>query len=413
MGRTKTAPEQTASPDRFRFAFASCQQYEHGYYTAYRHMANEDLDLVCHLGDYIYEYGPDEYVAPGGNVRHHPAPEVMSLTDYRNRYALYKSDPDLQSAHAAFPWAFTWDDHEVENDYADEESQKGDPDGRFLRRRTNAYRACWEHMPLRSSRPRGSDLRLYQRLRFGDLVEMSVLDTRQYRSDQACARVTGEFVGGGQAVDNCPALFDEDRTMLGPRQERWVLDGLGRSKARWNVIAQQLLMAYLDEKPGSGVSFWTDGWDGYQPARPRILGYLHRRQISNPVVIGGDIHSFWATDLKADFRNEDSATVASEFVGTSITSAGVPQDVFESFLPDNPHIRFFDARLRGYVRCDIDQSRWRTDFQVVDNVRVQSSPLITLASSKWKSEGREYSRRKRPSGLSTPPSSRGGPQARR
>lgn len=133
-------------------------------------------------------------------------------------------------------------------------------------------------------------------------------------------------------------------------------------------------------KPGLGVSFWTDGWDGFQPARARILGYLHRRQISNPVAIGGDIHSFWATDLKADFRNEDSATVASEFVGTSITSAGVPQDVFESFLPDNPHIRFFDARLRGYVRCDIDQSRWRTDFQVVDNVRVQSSPLRTLAS---------------------------------
>jgi len=167
-------------------------------------MANEDLDLVCHLGDYIYEYGPDEYVAPGGNVRHHPAPEVMSLTDYRNRYALYKSDPDLQSAHAAFPWAFTWDDHEVENDYADEESQKGDPDGRFLRRRTNAYRACWEHMPLRSSRPRGSDLRLYQRLRFGDLVEMSVLDTRQHRSDQAAPASPGNSWEAGKQSTTVP-----------------------------------------------------------------------------------------------------------------------------------------------------------------------------------------------------------------
>jgi alkaline phosphatase D len=381
VGRTKPTPGRHQRVNRMRFAFASCQQFEHGYFTAYRHMANDDLDLVVHLGDYIYEYGPDEYVAPGGNVRRHRGSEIVSLADYRNRLAQYKRDPDLQAAHAAFPWVFTWDDHEVENDYADEDSEDAIPTRRFLRRRANAYKAYWEHMPLRpSSLPQGPNKRIYRRLRFGDLALFSILDTRQYRDDQACPRSSGEFVGGGQVVEDCAAITDPERTMLGPAQERWLLRGLGRSEAHWNVIAQQFLMAYLDEKPGPGTAFWTDDWNGYQAARRRILSHLHHRRVSNPIVIGGDIHSYWATDLKANFREPASPTIASEFVGTSITSANPPPDLFPPFLPDNPHIKYFDGEHHGYVRCDLNRRRWRSDFEVVEDITVPRSGSRTLAS---------------------------------
>jgi alkaline phosphatase D len=168
-GRTKTAPAPGASVAELAFAFASCQMYEHGYYTAYRRMSEENLDLVVHLGDYIYEIGPNQYVAQSGNVRTHNSPEIFTLPEYRNRHALYKTDEDLQAAHAAFPWIVTWDDHEVENNYADEVSQiDSEPDQDpevFLRRRAAAYQAYYEHMPLRrTSVPQGPDMQLYRRL---------------------------------------------------------------------------------------------------------------------------------------------------------------------------------------------------------------------------------------------------------
>ena len=199
VGRTRTAPAPGAKVSELSFAFASCQQFEHGYFTAYRRMAEEDLDLVVHLGDYIYEYGPNEYVAPGGNVRQHVGEEIQSLADYRQRHAQYKGAPNLRRAHAAFPWIVTWDDHDAENNYADEISENDDPPEVFLRRRANAYQAYYEHMPLRrSSVPRGPDMRLYRRLTYGDLAEFNVLDTRQYRSDQPC---------GDDFPDDCRGRF--------------------------------------------------------------------------------------------------------------------------------------------------------------------------------------------------------------
>jgi alkaline phosphatase D len=190
---------------------------------------------------------------------------------------------------------------------------------------------------------------LYRRFTFGDLAEFNVLDTRQYRDDQAC---DGNGEGGGQImrISDCPALIDRDRTLLGAEQMGWLLDGLGRTQARWNVLAQQYLMAELDEEPGPALAYWTDAWDGYQADRIRILDFLREAGTSNPV-IGGDIHSFWVTDLKSDFRDPASPVVASEFVGTSISSSGVSYDEFAAYLPDNPHIKFFESRLRGYVRC--------------------------------------------------------------
>ena len=373
LGRTRTAAAPGATRERFRFAYASCQNFERGYFSAYRHMLADELDLIVHLGDYFYE-SP----AATNGVRRHEGPEPESLDAYRARHALYKTDPDLRAAHAAAPWAVTWDDHEVDNDYAGDFSQDRVDPALFHARRAAAYQAYYEHMPLRAAAlPRDGAMRLHQRLRFGDLLELHVLDTRQYRSDQACG---SDGPGGGKILEDCDERLSPARSLLGSEQAAWLESGLAGSQVRWNVLAQQLLMAQLEQKVGPGEGYWSDGWDGYAPERERLLRFVAERRIPNLVTIGGDIHSFWATELRADFRDPGSAVLGSEFVGTSITSPGVPYDRFAAFLPDNPHIKFFDSRQRGYVRCEVRPERWTTDFRVVDSVLTPQSTVSTLAS---------------------------------
>jgi len=372
VGRTKTTPAHGAATDRFRFAFASCQHYETGYYTAHRNLANDDLDLVVFLGDYIYEgsVGDDPL-----NVRQHNGPEIMSLADYRNRISLYKSDPDLQASHAAFPWAVTWDDHEVDNNWTSDRDQDGTPPEQFLLRRADAFQSYYEHQPLRpSSMPLGADMALYRRLTWGNLIEFSVLDTRQYRTDHPCG-------DGVQVI--CPAGFDPTSTLLGPDQEQWLLAGLDASGAQWNVLGQQIMAAAVDRQSGRGETFGMDSWNAYPAARDRIFGHLVNHQISNPVVLTGDVHAFWANDLKADFNDPESATIATEFVGTSISSNGdedPADDPQLSILPENPHVKFMDGTRRGYVRCDISRDLWRTDLMAVETVREPESAIEALAS---------------------------------
>lgn len=372
-GRSRTAPRLGAPTERLRLAWASCQHFEQGYFTAYRHLAADAPDLVLHLGDYIYE-------SSGGDpVRRHEGPECTDLAGYRARHARYKLDPDLQAAHAAAPWLCTWDDHEVDNDYAGAESQDGDPPADFLRRRAAAYRAYWEHLPLRRrARPAGPDALLYSASGWGDLAGLFVLDNRQYRSDQPCGTPGN---GGGQVLETCAARLAPEQTLLGPAQERWLLAGLGGSRQRWNVLAQQMLMAPLDQKPGEGEAWWTDGWDGYPAARARILQHLHSRQVPNPVVLGGDIHSFWANDLSLDAAEPGAAVVASEFVGTSITSRGVDYAKFSAMRADNPQVRFFDSRVRGYARATLTHRQWQTEFVSVGQavVRDPQTPSTVLA----------------------------------
>jgi alkaline phosphatase D len=374
IGRTRTAPAANADAERLRLAFASCQQFEQGYFNAYRHMLADDLDLIVHLGDYIYEssWGQD-------HVRKHGAPEPHTLDDYRIRHALYKSDPDLRAAHAACPWLLTWDDHEVQNDYANDRSEHLDPPAWFLERRAAAYRAYYEHMPLRRSMvPFGPHMRMFSRVAFGRLALFHMLDDRQYRSHQPCA-LPGR--GGATLVEECAARLDPRLTMLGDAQERWLADGLDRSLARWNLIGQQTLMAQLDRKPGPGQQLWTDGWDGYPAARRRLLDYLGQRKPANPVVLGGDVHSFWVADLKPDFDDPRSPVVGTEFVGTSITSQfRRRQEDVDALLPDNPHVRLGNGARRGYVRMEVTRQRLRADLRTVRSVTQPSADADTLAT---------------------------------
>ncbi|GAB3441221.1 alkaline phosphatase D family protein [Streptomonospora sediminis] len=372
VGRTRTAPPPMSMTGSMAFAFASCQKWDQGHYTAYEHLAQEDLDLVLHLGDYIYEYPIESEVR--GNVPDHLLVETTKLEHYRVRYALYKSDPHLQEAHGRFPWLVTPDDHEVDNNWADEVSQDDDPPAEFRNRRADAFQAYYENMPLRrSSMPDGPDMGLHRRVGYGRLADFTMLDTRQYRDNQAC---------GGRLVEDCPERFDPDRSILGEEQRNWLIDGFGRSQARWHVLGNQSPMTQTDNQPGDGATVWMDPWDGYAADRERVLQAAAEQGVRNLVVVTGDRHQNYAADLKADYRDENAPTVATEFVGTSITTNGDGSDISDEgrlFLEANPHFRFVNEQ-RGYVRCSLSPSEWRTDFRVVPYVTRPGAPVSTRAT---------------------------------
>jgi len=367
VGRTRTAPAPTDKPQALRFAIASCAQYEQGYFAAYRHMAAEELDAVLFVGDYIYEmsWGRDL-------VRRHNGGRCTLLFEYRDRYAQYKSDADLQAAHLAHPWILTWDDHEVANDYTDDIGPEDSDPARFLRQRAAAYQAYWEHMPLPNAlRPGGPSMRLYVRYRFGTLAELVTLDDRQYRSHHACR----ETLKRGKALENCAERLDPNRTMLGAEQEAWLADAMHRASARWNVIAQQTLMAELDRGPGERHVYWADGWDGYPAARRRLLDAVAASPVKDTLVLGGDVHSFWAADLKQDFARPQSATVATEFVGGSITSQGPAPDRVHGYLAKNPHIRAAASGVFGFGVVALDAKKADVSFRTLADVRDPKSTI--------------------------------------
>ncbi|MBD2338798.1 alkaline phosphatase [Calothrix sp. FACHB-156] len=372
IGRTRTAPVPGSNLNKFNFALASCQNYQQGYYTAYKYMAQDDLDLVVHVGDYIYEGG----ISTTGPRQHNSA-EILTLEDYRNRHALYKLDANLQEAHAMFPWIVTWDDHEVENNYADDISEiDTEPDqdrAIFLQRRAIAYQVYYEHMPLRPfSRPKGPDMQLFRRLSFGNLATFHVLDTRQYRTDQPC---------GDGTKERCPEVFDPQATILGQTQEDWLYKGLSKSEGRWNILAQQVPIAQRDTKAGEGQTFSMDKWDAYLADRDRLMDFLAQQKPSNPVSLAGDVHNHWAMDLKADFNNPQSAIVGSEFVCSSISSGGDGNETIPAYVnsSDNPHIKFYNNR-RGYVRCTLTPNLWKADYLSMSEVTTPSGTLSKRAS---------------------------------
>ena len=364
IGRTKTSP---ANPtDRIRFAFASCQRYHDGYYTAYKNMVREDIDLVVFLGDYIYES------SGGTGPRSFTAEEPKTLKGYRERYALYRSDENLREAHRLFPWILTWDDHEVQDNYAADKPKDDQPRDAFLRRRAAAYQAHYEWLPMpRASKPRGLTAQVYRSLSFGPLANFIVLDGRQYRSDQAC----------GDGVQAPCAEFFNERTMLGSAQEQWLDRELRGSRAQWNILANQGRMAVVDQ--GSNAEqYYMDVWAGYETARRRITSSLQNSRVQNPIVITGDIHSNWVCDLKMDYKRSNVPVVATELIGTSISSGGDGADTTATGtaqLAKNPHVKFYNSQ-RGYVRCELTRQSLTADFRVVEKVTVPDSPVSTRAS---------------------------------
>jgi alkaline phosphatase D len=369
VGRTRTAPIAGSSPAAFRFAFVSCQNYAHGYYPALADLARQDdIELVVHLGDYIYE---GDGIFAGAVRDHAPQAELMSLSDYRTRHAQYRTDPDLQDAHASFPWLMTWDDHEFDNNYADLDLDPVDqPLETAAARRAAAYLAYWEHAPLsRSRKPVGKDMNLYRRAHWGNLATFHVLDTRQYRSDQMlrqCTEAERDPVSG-----YCPTQLDPARTILGSQQRDWLFEGLGAAPADgWNVLANQVGFAPQDDATRlDRRRFFVDPWDGYVADRQRVLDFLKEHRLTNTVVITGDKHQNSVRNVPESYVDIAGPAIATEFVGTSISTGGdSPPASTHGGDPNNPHI-LLDDYHRGYVRVELDSETWRTDFRVVDTVR--------------------------------------------
>ncbi|MEH3033134.1 MAG: alkaline phosphatase D family protein [Aeromicrobium erythreum] len=372
-GRALTAPSEGSLPRGLHLAFASCAQYEHGYFSGYRAIAEERPDVVLHLGDYQYEYKANDYVAPGGNVRNHEGPETVDLASYRQRHAQYKADQDLQAAHAAAPWIVTFDDHEVDNNWADDVPENVDETPGFMARRAAAFQAYYENMPLRrSSLPRAGHIQVFRRVRWGRLATFHVLDTRQFRDDQGC--------GDGYQTD-CPAAVDPRRSITGGRQERWLLDGFRRSDARWDLLAQQVFFAQRDSDAGPLKTVSMDAWDGYQASRQRITqGWLDAK-VRNPVVLTGDVHAHWASELKLDYDDPTTRSVGTELVCSSITSGGNGKDApatSHPWLQWNPHLKF-QNNLRGYVSARLSADELAADFRCVRQVRTPGEKAFTRA----------------------------------
>ncbi|MFJ2702804.1 alkaline phosphatase D family protein [Streptomyces sp. NPDC087428] len=378
VGRTRTAPANGARNSRLRLAAVSCQAYHDGYFTAYKHLAQEDVDVVFHLGDYLYEYAVS---ATGGsrNYTDRTLPalfnrETATLEDYRLRYALYKSDPDLRAAHAAHPFVVTWDDHETENNYAGDTPENDVPPEEFLIRRAAAYRAYWENQPLRApQRPTGPDMRLYRRLQFGRLAQFDILDTRQYRSDQA--------YGDGWQTPG-PESEDPARTLTGAAQERWLIDGWRHSRATWNVVPQQVTFAQRRDVPTDAFKLSMDSWDGYPASRDRILKGAEAAGVANLMVLTGDVHVGYAFDLKRDFDDPSSRTVGTEIVATSVTSGKDGSEKpanWNNLMRANPHLKFYNGR-RGYAVITLQERQARADYRTVAAVTTPGSPVTTAAS---------------------------------
>ena len=378
IGRAKTFPAPGATTP-IRFASAGCQRYEDGYFTAWRRIAEDKLDFVAHYGDYIYEY---KALKPDGDrrvdiIRDMPgAPaKCLTLADFRNRYAIYKLDPDLQAAHASTPFLVSFDDHEVENNWTgDGSAYEGTSKQAFTLRRAAAFQAWYEHMPLRARQmPKGPDVLAYRRFKIGGLMQLDMLDTRQYRDSQPC--------GDGWKV--CPEARALHRTMLGKQQEDWLFAGFRENRATWNLLAQQVPMGRFDRNPDPTITeTHMDKWDGAEAARNRLFAAAEGAKLINLVVLAGDVHHNRAAELKADFDDPASKTAGVEFIATSISSNGDGSDqprTVPSLMSANPQIKFYNNQ-RGYVRHQVSAERWQADFQVLDKVSVKDAPARTRAS---------------------------------
>lgn len=376
VGRTRTAPPDDAEVGLLRLALASCQHYEQGHFTAHREIARQDLDFVLFVGDYLYETSNPDF-----RLRRH-GPRPTTLAGFRRHHAQYKLDPDLRAAHAAHPWVLTWDDHEVENDYAGDRAPLHPDPQAFLALRAAAYQAYFEHLPLAPSRaPQGPHMRIHDRMSWGRLAELWTLDGRQFRSAQACPSTQRPV--GGRIAGACAGLADPQRTMLGFEQERWLQQGLAASTRQWRLLGLASQISSWSVATPFGRRLFTDAWDGYPAARERLLSGIAQAGIGNVVALGGDVHRHVAADLRLVPNDPRSPVVASEFVTSSITTRGLPgyaQGLVRSSNPDLKHAR---SDERGYVLLSIDarqaQATFRaTAFPVASQARLSSQAVYVV-----------------------------------
>lgn len=381
VGQTRTFPAPGQAASRLRVAYASCQRWGDGFYTAYRDMREQNLDVVMFLGDYIYEYP----ASASRDVRQTTGGWVLTLDDYRARYALHKSDPHLQAMHAACPWIVTWDDHEVQNDYAELHAGfSGAPIPDFAARRRSAYQAFYENMPVRYAdfarllKRESDQVQVFGSVKFGQLATLYNLDNRQYRHRQACT--PGDRPGGGRInPERCELIGQEYRTLLGEQQEGWLKRQFERSETQWNLIGQQSLIG--PRSMGSSMpNIWNDGWDGYPAARQRLIDSIRVTRLKNPVVLGGDVHQNWVGHILSDYARHESPAVAVEFCGTSISSRNRATEAeVAKILTNSPYFIFANAQYRGYGVVDVTQHTLTTTLRAVKNIRDPDSEVMTLA----------------------------------
>jgi alkaline phosphatase D len=388
VGRTRTAPALGAEVSKLRFAFASCQNWDHGYYATYRQMVQDNPDLVVFLGDYIYEYASPKNPNPN-YPRRNNLRTATTLADYRDRYALYKSDPLLQAAHRACPWIMTWDDHEVQNDYASDRGEDLASPQDFLTRRAAAYQAFYEHLPLPASAlvrglaglsesGQNNCVRVNQRTPWGNLANFHLLDCRQYRDYQACQKPNRGGSGMVKASE-CTELQDPNRSMLGKPQEAWLAEGIALDAKQgvasqtlpWSVIAQSTLLAKINSPADKEPRIWTDGWEGYPFARRRLLDSMQAQPSLHPIILSGDVHLNVVAQVEG---------VATEFCGTSLTSnTGWHPEREPSFYQDNPHVQYFNSEKRGYALAEVTPKLWTTTLMGVEDVRREDSKVTPMA----------------------------------
>ncbi|HWJ96837.1 MAG TPA: alkaline phosphatase D family protein [Acidimicrobiales bacterium] len=364
VGQTATLP--TGSPEAFGLAVVNCQMYEGGAWGAYRNLLDEDVDLVVHLGDYIYEYPGGE-----GDGRHSlPNRMLTTLADFRLRYASYKLDPDLQAAHARFPFVATWDDHEVANNYMGDTVPGDATPEQVEERKAAAYQAWWENMPARLDPPDGPDLAVYRDFEVGDLAKLYLLDERQDSAEPPCR----DESTSGLDYGNCDEVESEDRTRLGKDQEAWLSDSLTKSTARWNLLGNPVVLAGVDAGKDE-PQFYLDTWDGFPGARKRLIAQL--AEVDNPVVLTGDYHAGMVLDVHAVPFDQDTPVVAPEFMSPPISSALFDADVTKR----TPQIRQ-QINEYGYLVVAVTPDELTATFRVVDDVADPKTGISSAAT--WK-----------------------------
>lgn len=382
VGRARTAPAP-GSLDELRFGFSSCQQWEAGGYAAHRYAAElDDLDLFVWLGDYIYEYGPNfrGVTTEDAGERVHDSAEVDDLDGYRKRYALYRSDPHLQANHAARPWVVTWDDHEVDNNYAGLVAEDDQDTEAFAVRTIAAHQAWWEHMPVRLDPPNGDPLTIYRTVGWGDLVALHMLDGRQYRDPVPTDGEPVPLPGVGEiGVESLgPTALDPDHSMLGADQQDWLIDEIASSAAAWTVLGNQVYMHGITALPGA-PAINTDTWDGYFGNRAQLFGRIHAAKSGDLVVISGDFHASTVAALRADPFDQTAPILGTEFMAPAVSSQFPVQlrDLVPLALAVNPHVADF-SYANGLMICTVTPERWVTErVDVTDHLDETSTVAPT------------------------------------